>query len=123
MCCEAVYGREVISMKTLITIMTVAVLSFAVVAFADEPVFMAPPDTGTLIYEASLNKMPIEGEAKFVAERPLTDAGIALYESHLADRAESGARGVAAGGRGGVKVVDERTRIWDDLLVPTPSAE
>jgi hypothetical protein len=41
-----------------------------------------------------------------------------MYNSLLADRAESGARGVAAGGKGAVKVVDETTRIWDELLAP-----
>lgn len=105
-------------MKSIITIMAVVVLSFAVTAFADEPVFMAPPDTGTLIYEASLIKTPIGHGEQFVAEKPLADVGVEMYNSLLADRAESGARGVAAGGKGAVKVVDETTRIWDELLAP-----
>ena len=107
-------------MKTIITIMTVVVLSFAVTAFADGPVFMAPPDSGTL-FTQNLPE-PMEG-AKIVADRPLADAGVELYISHTTELAASEATGVAAGGRGGVRVVDENTRIWDELLAPVVSAE
>ena len=106
-------------MKSIITIMTVVVLSFAVTAFADDPAVLGGVDTGTAIYEASLNRMPIEASA-FVAEKPLADVGVEMYNSFLAhekDLAEG--RGIAAGGKGAVKVVDETTRIWDTLLAPT----
>lgn len=93
-------------------------LAFAVTAFADDLAIMNTPDTGTVIYAASLDRAPIGHEGKFVAENPLADAGVMLYESFLADRAEAG-KGVAAGGRGGEPMVDENTRIWDSLVAPS----
>jgi hypothetical protein len=103
-------------MKTFITIMTVVVLSFAVTAFADDLAVLGGPDTGTVIYEASLIKMPIGQGELFVAEKPLADVGVEMYNSHLADqKGFSGARGFAAGGKG---AVDETTRTWDELLAP-----
>jgi hypothetical protein len=104
-------------MKTLITIMTVVVLSLAVTAFADEPVFMAPPDTGTLFSQNLPGPMP---GVTIAADRPLADVGVELYISHKAGFAVPGATGVAAGGKAGI---DEKTRIWDDLLAPSLSAE
>jgi len=108
-------------MKSLITIMTVIMLSFAVTAFADDPADMNTRDTGTLIYEASLMKMPIEREAKLSVEAKPADVGVALYEEFLAherELAESGAWGVAAGGTGAVREVDETARIWESTFGP-----
>lgn len=106
-------------MKWLITIVAAVAVSLAVTAFADEPVFMAPPDTGYLFSENLPGPMP---GVKIVAEKPLNDVGIELYASHIADLEAEG-RGVAAGGKGAVTVLDEKTRIWEELLAPVPSTE
>lgn len=104
-------------MRSIVTIVAVLMLSFAVTAFADDFAVLTGPDTGAIIYEASLSKMPVGHEAQFTLDKPVSDVGIMLYESFLAERAEAG-KGVAAGGRGGAPVVDENTRIWDALVAP-----
>ena len=108
-------------MKSLITIMTIIVLMFAVTAFADDPADMNTRDTGTLIYEASLMRTPVHYEANIITEEKPVDVGVAMYENYLAHERELaalGGRGVAAGGKGAVKEVDENTRIWESTFGP-----
>jgi hypothetical protein len=106
-------------MKSLITIMTIIVLTFAVTAFADDPADMDTRDTGTMLYQESLTRAPVHFEAKIINEEKQVDVGVAMYEQYLAEEkalAESGGRGVAAGGTGAVKEVDENTRIWESIF-------
>ena len=114
-------------MKKLITIGVVILLSLAVTAFADDPREMNQPDTGTLIYEASLAKGPVaKGMPSSYIEEVGKDVGTVLYESQLAfdaDFAARGKTGMAAGGVGAEKPVDENTLIWENLFGPKPSLE
>src|SRR5512139_1056059 len=105
-------------MKKFIIIGVVIVLSLAVTAFADDPREMNQPDTGTLIYQASLAKGPV---AKGLPSSYIEEVGTVLYESQLAfdaDLAARGKTGMAAGGVGAEKEVDENTLIWETLFGP-----
>ncbi|NTW65239.1 MAG: hypothetical protein HGB21_02830 [Nitrospirae bacterium] len=102
-------------MKWFITIMTIIVLSFAVTAFADDPAEMNTRDTGTMLYQESL-LLPTPIQATIIPEEKLVDVGVAMYEEYLAHEKEVAAFGVAAGGKGAVKVVDQNTRIWESYF-------
>jgi hypothetical protein len=109
-------------MKKVLVILTAVVLSLAFTwAFADEFVTMASKDLGVLFYEDApgpmIKETQLAGPAR--VEEIGKDLGVVLYESRLAREEElAAAKGVAAGGLGGEKAVDERTMIWDTLLKP-----
>jgi hypothetical protein len=93
-----------------------------VTAFADDPAEMNTRDTGTMLYQES-QLTPTPSQATIIPEEKPVEVGVATYEKYLAhekELAEFSGRGVAAGGKGAVKEVDENTRIWEFLFGPGP---
>jgi hypothetical protein len=111
-------------MKKALVVLTAVTLSLVFTwAFAGELVTMANKDLGVLFYEDAPG--PMIKEARVAGTAPIDeigkDVGVVLYESHLAmERDLAASKGVAAGGLGAEKAVDERTLIWDRLLKPGP---
>jgi hypothetical protein len=115
--------REVLTMKTFTTIMTVIAFTITLgVAYADEFPIMAGKDVGTELYlsafaapDTAISKdFAVKGEREVPME-----IGTALYHDAFLMKS-SEVRGEAAGGEA---KVDENTRIWDTLLSPVGGSD
>ena len=121
------FTKEVISMKTFMTIAAVMILTLAFgLAYADEFPIAVKDEAGREVF---LGAFPIDTA---IPARDFTsnyksdyqvETGTALYKAHvMKDEMVAGSE-VEGSAAGGMAKDDENTRIWDDLLKPTGLSE
>jgi hypothetical protein len=122
------FAKEVISMKTLMTIAAVMIVTLAFgLAYADEFPIAVKDEAGREVF---LGAFPIDTAipardftSNYKSSDYQVETGTALYKAHVMKDemvADSGSVGAAAGG---MAKDDENARIWDELLKPTGLSE